>query len=55
MGTMNGMKVYCNYTKKHSALKGMTPAQASLIEVDGVNKWKTIIENASLNKDANQA
>ncbi len=30
--------------------KGKTPAQASLIEVDGKNKWKTIIQNASLNK-----
>ena len=29
----------------------MTPAEASLIEVDGVNKWKTIIQNASLSKD----
>ena len=30
--------------------KSKTPAQASLIEVDGKNKWKTIIQNASLNK-----
>ena len=47
---LDGMRVYYNFTKKHGALKGGTPAQASMIEVDGVNKWKTIIQNASLNR-----
>ena len=47
---LDGMRVYYNFTKKHGALKGRTPAQASMIEVDGANKWKTIIQNASLNK-----
>ena len=47
---IDGMKAYYNYTKKHSALQGRTPAQASLIEVDGKNRWKTIIQNASLHK-----
>ena len=49
---IDGMRVYYNFTKKHGALKGKTPAQASLIEVDGKNKWKTIIQNASLSKDS---
>ena len=48
---LDGMRVYYNYTKKHGALKGMTPAEASLIQVDGRNKWKTIIQNASLHKE----
>ncbi len=48
---IEGMKVYYNFTKKHSALKGKTPAQASLIEMVGANKWKTIIQNASLHKE----
>lgn len=47
---IEGMKVYYNFTKKHGALKGRTPAQDALIEIDGSNKWKTIIQNASLNK-----
>ena len=47
---LDGMRVYYNFTKKHSALNGKTPAQASLIEVDGINKWKTIIQNASLDR-----
>ena len=25
----------------------MTPAEASMIEVDGKNKWKTMIQNGS--------
>ena len=46
-----GMNVYYNFTKKHGALKGMTPAEAILIEVDGKNKWKMIIQNiASIRK-----
>ncbi len=51
-GILDGMRVYYNYTKKHGALKGQTPAEASMIEVDGINKWKTIIQNASLSKDS---
>ncbi len=46
-----GMKVYYNFTKKHEALQGRTPAEASMVEIDGKNKWKTIIQNASLHKE----
>ena len=48
---LDGMRVYYNFTKKHGSLNGITPAQASLIEVDGKNKWKTIIQNASLYRE----
>jgi len=48
---IDGLRVYYNFTKKHQALKGRTPAEASMIEIDGKNKWKTIISNASLHKD----
>ena len=50
-GILDGMRVYYNFTKKHGALKGRTPAQASMIEVDGANKWRTIIQNASLHRE----
>ncbi len=46
----DGMKAYYNFTKKHSALKGKTPAEQAMIKVDGLNRWKTIIQNASLYK-----
>ena len=49
---IDGMRVYYNFTKKHEALKGRTPAQASMIEIDGKNKWRTIIQNASLSKNS---
>ena len=42
---LDGMCVYYNFTK-HSGTNGMTPADASLIEVDWKNEWKTIIQNA---------
>jgi len=45
---LDGMKVYYNFARKHGALDGRTPAEASLIRVDGRNKWKTIIQNAGL-------
>jgi len=47
---IEGMRVYYNFTKKHGALKGKTPSEEALIKVDGKNKWKTIISNASLHK-----
>ena len=48
---LEGMKAYYNFTKKHGSLKGQTPAEAAKITVDGKNKWKTIIQNASLHKE----
>ena len=48
---LDGMKVYYNFTKKHGALKGKTPSESALIQVDGKNRWKTIIQNASLYKE----
>ena len=47
---IDGMKTYYNFTKKHGSLKGKTPAEEALIEVDGRNKWMTLIQNASLHK-----
>ena len=47
---LDGMCVYYNFTK-HSGINGMTPTDASLIEVDWKNEWKTIIQNASLHKE----
>ena len=48
---IDGMRVYYNFTKKHGGLKGMTPAESAMIKIDGKNKWKTIIQNASLHKE----
>ena len=45
---IKGMRVYYNYTKKHGALGGKTPAEQAGILVEGTNKWKTLIQNARL-------
>lgn len=47
---LDGMKVYYNYTKKHIGLGGKAPPEAALIQVDGKNKWLTLIQNARLYK-----
>ena len=45
---LTGYQVFHNFIRTHEALKGKTPAEACGIEIKGDNKWKTLIENASL-------
>jgi transposase-like protein len=42
-----GYQIYHNYVRPHEALEGKTPADACGIEVQGENKWITLIQNAS--------
>ena len=49
---LKGYMVYHNFIREHSGLKGKTPAEACGIEIKGENKWKTLIENASINNSA---
>ena len=44
---LKGYEIYHNYMRNHIALDGKTPAQACGIEVNGDNKWITLIQNAS--------
>lgn len=44
---LNGLQLFHNYMRSHAGLDGKTPAQASGIEVEGNNKWVTLIQNAS--------
>lgn len=44
----DGYQIYHNYIRPHTSLDNKTPAQACGIDVKGQDKWKTIIENASL-------
>ena len=49
---IQGLKLWYNFSKEHGGLGGdVTPSEAALIKVDGDNKWKTIIQNASLYKE----
>lgn len=44
---LKGYQIYHNYIRDHDALDGQTPAEKCGIKVEGENKWKTLIENAS--------
>jgi putative transposase len=43
-----GYQIYHNYLRPHEALNGKTPAECCGIQIQGKNKWRTVIENASL-------
>jgi transposase-like protein len=42
-----GYQIYHNYVRPHEALDGKTLAEACGIEIQGKNKWITLIQNAS--------
>jgi transposase-like protein len=42
-----GYQIYHNYFRPHEALQGKTPTEKCGIIIEGENKWKTMIENAS--------
>jgi putative transposase len=44
---LTGYQLFHNYIRPHEALNGKTPAEACGITIEGKNKWKTLIENAS--------
>jgi len=44
---LKGMRIYHNYVRPHTALKGKTPAEVAGIKVKGEDKWLTLIQNAS--------
>jgi hypothetical protein len=43
---LEAMRIYHNYIRKHEGLDGKTPAEASGIRIEGVNKWLTLIRGA---------
>ena len=43
----DGYQIYHNYFRPHMALDGKTPSEACGIEINGDNKWITVIQNAS--------
>lgn len=45
---LQGYQLYHNYIRPHESLNGKTPADACGIQIQGQNKWKTLIENASI-------
>ena len=43
---LSGYQIYHNYVRPHMALNGKTPSEVCGIEIQGDNKWKTLIQNA---------
>jgi putative transposase len=48
---LKGYQIYHNYIREHEGLDGKTPAEACGITIEGKNKWKTLIQNASQRKN----
>jgi len=46
---IDGMRIYYNFLRPHSALKGKTPAQKAKIEDEKID-WVTLIKKASRNR-----
>jgi Transposase and inactivated derivatives len=44
---LKGYQIFHNYIRTHEGLNNKTPAEVAGITIDGKDKWKTIIENAS--------
>jgi 3-methyladenine DNA glycosylase Tag len=44
---LSGYQLYHNYLRPHEGLNGKTPSEACGIKIEGENKWKTLIQNAS--------
>jgi transposase-like protein len=47
---LTGYQLFHNYIRSHEGLDGKTPAEACGITIEGKNKWKTLIQNASINQ-----
>jgi hypothetical protein len=45
---LSGYQIFHNYIRPHEALEGKTPAEACGVQVNGKNKWLTLIQNASM-------
>ena len=44
---LKGYQLFHNYIRPHEGLDGKTPSEACGITIEGKNKWKTLIQNAS--------
>jgi len=47
---LSGYQIYHNYVRPHMALDNKTPAEKCGIEINGENKWLTLIQNAAKKK-----
>jgi putative transposase len=50
---LQGYQIYHNYIRPHESLDGKTPADLCGIDIQGKNKWVTLIQNASKERKGN--
>ena len=43
-----GMRIHYNHVRKHLTLRKMTPGEAAGINIEGKDKWRTMMQNGSL-------
>jgi len=43
---LKGYEIFHNYIRPHEGLKGKTPSQVCGVEIEGENKWITLIQNS---------
>ncbi|MER5175148.1 MAG: DDE-type integrase/transposase/recombinase, partial [Candidatus Nitrosocosmicus sp.] len=48
---LKGCQIYHNCIREHQTLEGKTPAERCGVEIEGENKWITLIQNASNNNE----
>jgi transposase-like protein len=49
---VKGLQIYHNYVREHQGLDRRTPAEVAGIKVEGQDKWLTLIQNASQNRQS---
>lgn len=47
---LKGLQIYHNYMRPHMSLQNKTPAEVAGIQIEGENKWLTLIQSASIEK-----
>jgi putative transposase len=52
---LKGLQIYHNFVRPHEGLGGQTPADRAGIEVQGADKWLTLIQNASKGQPATES
>ena len=50
---VDGNRIYYNFIKPHESLDGKTPSEEAGIEIEGKNKWLTLMRKAIEYKKAN--
>lgn len=48
---LKGYQIFNNYVRPHESLEWHTPSEACGVEIAGKDKWKTLIQNASVQGD----